>query len=117
MSSSTSHRGSFDRGLLIVLFAGIAGAPLVWLASLQTGYVLAYQACDARSRAWVSIPTFGFLAVLLLLSLWVARGHRRARGDRLPLPLLGWIGVGMSVLMTIVVAASSIATVVLQPCD
>lgn len=117
MPSSTSRRGSFDRGLLALLFAGIAGAPILWLATLQTGYVLAYQACNDRSTSWVVIPTFGAIALVIGLALLSVRAHRRARGDRLPLPLLGWLAVGMAMLMTIVLAASAIAPLVLQPCD
>jgi hypothetical protein len=117
MPSSTSRHASFDRWLLAVLYAGIIGTPLLWLMALQTGYVLAYQACDARSTLWVTAPTFGALALIAVLALIAARGRRRAEGGRLPLPLLGVLAVGMSVMMVIVMAASAIAPVVLHPCD
>jgi hypothetical protein len=100
-----------------MLFAGIVGAPLVWLTAVQTGYVLAYQACDDRSTSWVIVPAFGAIAILALVAFVAIRGHRKARTDKLPLPLMGWLAVGMAGLMMVVMAASSIAPLLLQPCD
>jgi hypothetical protein len=117
MASSTSPHASFDRRLLLVLFAGIVGAPLLWLSALQAGYILAYQACDDRSTSWVIVPTFGAAAILVAVMLVALRGHRNARTGRLPLPLMGWLAVGISILMIVVMAASAIAPLVLHPCD
>lgn len=117
MPSSTSRHASFNPWLLALLFAGIAGAPVLWLTALQTGYVLAYQACDTRSKSWVTVPTFAAIALLAGLSLVAWLAHRRAASDRLPLPALGWVSVGIAVLMVIVMIASAIAPVVLQACD
>lgn len=117
MDSSTSRHASFDRGLLAVLFVGIAGAPLLWLAALQTGYTLAYQACDERSTSWVIVPTFATLAIVAIIALISLRAARRARRDRLPMPLMGWLALGMSSLMLIALIASSIAPVILHACD
>jgi hypothetical protein len=117
MPSSTSHRASFDRGLLAVLFAGIAGAPLIWLTALQTGYVLAYQACDDRSTSWVIVPTVSALAVAVGVALLSARGYRNAAGGRKPLPFLGQIALAISLMIALVIAASAIGPVVLHPCD
>jgi hypothetical protein len=100
-----------------MLYAGIIGTPLLWLTALQTGYVLAYQACDARSTLWVTAPTFGAIGLIAVLTLIAVRGHRRASGGRLPLPLLGVMAVGISVMILIVMAASAIAPVMLRPCD
>ena len=60
MRSSTSHRGLLNTRLFGTLMIGVVGAPLLWLMTLQTGYVLAYQACDARSNSWV-IAIRGYL--------------------------------------------------------
>lgn len=100
-----------------MLYAGIIGTPLLWLAAVQTGYVLAYQACDARSTAWVIVPTLAAIAMVTGLTLIAWRGHRRAQGGRLPLPILGVLAVGMASLMVIVMAASAIAPMMLNPCD
>jgi hypothetical protein len=117
MPSSTSRHASFDRVLLAMLFAGIIGTPLLWLTAEQTGYVLAYQACDARSTSWVVVPTLGLLAVIAVVGVIAMRGHRAARDGRLPLPILGWIAIGMAAMMIVVMAASAIAPIMLQPCD
>jgi len=117
MPSSTSHRASFDRALLYWLFAGIVGAPLLWLATLQTGYILAYQACDDHSRTWVVVPTMTAVVTTAALALRSARSARRAAAERLPLPLLGRLALGTAVLITIVLAASAIAPLVLHACD
>jgi hypothetical protein len=100
-----------------MLFAGIIGTPLLWLTAEQTGYVLAYQACDARSTSWVIVPTLGLLAAIALITFVAIRGHRAARHGHLPLPILGWIALGMAAMMIVVMVASSIAPIMLQPCD
>ena len=117
MRSSTSRHASFNRGLLALLFTGIVGAPILWLTALQTGYTLAYQACDARSTSWVGVPAFAALGVVagVALTCWFAQ--RRAERERLPVPLLGAMAVGIAVLMVIVMAASVLAPVMLRPCD
>ena len=117
MPSSTSRRGSSERKLRLIALTGVIGAPLIWLAALQTGYVLAYQACDAQSRAWVTTPTIGALAVLLGVFgiTWFA--ERRARTIREPQPLLSWLGIGVAAMMVVVMMASSVAPLVLRPCD
>ena len=117
MPSSTSRHASFNHGLLAVLFLGIVGAPVLWLSALQTGYTLAYQACDERSTSWVGVPTFAVLGVIAVIAIvsWLA--HRRAQGDRKPMPLLGEMAIGLASLMVIVMIASALAPVMLQPCD
>lgn len=117
MPSSTSPHASFNPWLLAALYAGIIGAPLTWLAALQTGYALAYQACDARSTAWVVVPTLGATALVVALTAVAWRAHQRAKKGRLPLPTMGLIAVGMAVLMVLVMIASVIAPMMLNPCD
>jgi hypothetical protein len=117
MRSSISPHASFSPWLLAALYAGIIGTPLLWLTALQTGYVLAYQACDARSTAWVVVPTLGATAIVVGLTAVAWRGHQRAKHGRLPLPMMGVIAVGMAVLMVVVMIASAIAPIMLNPCD
>jgi hypothetical protein len=117
MSSSTSRHGSFDPGLLTILFAGIVGAPLLWLTALQSGYVLAYQACDDRSTSWVIVPTFAFVVIVGVVAALSARGHRRAEGARTPMPFLGWVAVGTAGLMLVVMVATAITPLFMHPCD
>jgi peptidoglycan/LPS O-acetylase OafA/YrhL len=98
-------------------FLGMAGAPLLWLAAVQTGYVLAYQACDDRSRSWVIVPTVGMLVLVSGIAVLSARTYRRAAADRHPLPLLGLIALAISLLTTLVLAASAIGPFMLHACD
>jgi hypothetical protein len=103
--------------LLMLLFAGIAGAPLVWLTTMQTGYVLAYQTCDDRATNWVLAPTLAALAIVAALGVGSISVRRRAAAERQPMPLLGWLAVLMAVTMIVVVAASLIGPFLLEPCD
>ena len=98
-------------------FAGLIGAPLIWLAALQTGYTLAYQACDSQSRYWVTVPTAIALVLTAGTVLIAFYGHRRAKQALPPQPLLAVLGIGLAVLMVIVLAASLIAPLMLKPCD
>lgn len=117
MAFFTSRPDSCDRSVRVMAFSGLIGAPLVWLIALQTGYVLAYQACDDQSRSWVAVPTaiaIAAAAATLTVSL-VAR--QRARNAHEPQPLLAKMGVGLAALMVIVLIASLAAPLMLQPCD
>jgi len=107
----------FDRGLLVMVFLGIAGAPLLWLATLQTGYTLSYQACDDRATSWVLWPLMGALLIMIGIVLVAAHSYRRALVDRLPMPLLGRLAIAVSVLSTLTLAASAIGPLILHACD
>jgi hypothetical protein len=101
----------------LMAFTGLIGAPLIWLTTLQAGYVLAYQACDSQSRYWVTVPTAIALAATagtLLISFFASR---RARKLLEPQPLLAYLGLGLAAMMVIVLAASLIAPLLLRPCD
>lgn len=117
MAFFTSRPDSCDRSVRVMAFSGLIGAPLVWLIALQTGYVLAYQACDTQSRAWVTVPTaiaLGCSAATLVISL----SSRRRAGKALePQALLAKLGVGLAAMMVIVLIASLVAPLMLQPCD
>ena len=98
-------------------FAGLVGAPMIWLTALQTGYVLAYQACDSQSRYWVTVPTAIALAATAGTLLITFVGKRRAAGSLAPQPLLAYLGFGLAAMMVIVLVASLIAPLMLRPCD
>ena len=98
-------------------FAGIVGAPLVWLAALQTGYVLAYQACDSRSRWWVLAPTMALTAVTVVTLVIAFAAYRRTHRSSHPQALLADIGLGVAAFMVVVMAASLLPPLVLRPCD
>ena len=117
MASSTSRPDSSERKLRLLAFAGLIGAPLIWLTALQTGYVLAYQACDSESRSWVTIPTAIALAATVATLLIAFYGSRRAKKSLQPQPLLAQVGFGVAGMMVLVMVASLIAPLLLRPCD
>ena len=98
-------------------FTGLVGAPLIWLTALQTGYVLAYQACDSQSRYWVTVPTAIALAATAGTLLISYSAKRRAARALEPQPLLADLGFGLAAMMVIVLIASLIAPLMLRPCD
>lgn len=98
-------------------YAGLIGAPLIWLAALQTGYVLAYQACDSASRYWVTVPTAIALAAAAATLAVAFHGTRRAKASPEPQPFLAYIGFGMAAMIVLVMIASLIGPLVLRPCD
>ena len=117
MRSSTSDRASLNTRLLGWLLVGVLGAPILWLITEQTGYVLAYQACDDRSNSWVLVPTGAAILIVAGIALISARSHRRANEERIPMPFVGWLALGMASLMVVVLLASAIAPLILHPCD
>ena len=98
-------------------FAGLIGAPFIWLSALQTGYTLAYQACDSQSRYWVTVPTALALAAVIVTFGITFYGTRRSRQSLEPQPFLAWLGFGLAGLMVLVLSASLIAPLLLRPCD
>ncbi|HUQ89245.1 MAG TPA: hypothetical protein VM096_16920 [Vicinamibacterales bacterium] len=110
-------RGSHNLRLLAVFLAGLIGAPLIWLIVEETGYVLAYQACDDRSNSWVTVPTVAALVLALGLAAAALGGHRRSEREGMPMPFVGWLALGMTALMVIVLIATAIPPMILHPCD
>lgn len=98
-------------------FAGLIGAPLIWLMAVQAGYVLAYQACDSQSRYWVTVPTALAIAAAAGTLLIAFTAQRRASKSLEPQPLLAALGLGLAGLMVLVLIASMIAPLILGPCD
>jgi hypothetical protein len=117
MDSSTSRPDFFERRLRLMAFSGLIGAPLIWLTAVQTGYVLAYQACDDESRSWVVVPTVVAIAAAAATFVVSLYAKRRAMKTLEPQPLLAKLGLGLAALMVIVLIASLVAPLMLRPCD
>lgn len=64
MASSTSHPASHERRRSLALWVGLLTGPVVWLALLQTNYVLAYVACETRQTWFMHLATG--IAVILV---------------------------------------------------
>lgn len=71
MPSSILPRASSNRRRGALLWAGVIAAPVLWLALLQTNYVLAYPTCAARSNTWLYISSGVALGLMVLLALGV----------------------------------------------
>jgi hypothetical protein len=117
MRSSTSRPGSLNTRRLVVALVTLVGAPLIWLTALQSGYVLAYQACASRYMGWVMAPTLVAIALSLCVLAAGGLGLRGIRHERQPLAFLARLGFGMAGLMVVVLVTSAIAPAILQPCD
>ena len=117
MPSSTSRPGSFERRIRLIALLAIIGTPLLWLSAEQAGYVLAYQACDSESRSWVAIPTMAVTVVVAAMLAAIVLVERRSRGTNEPQPLLAWMGIGVAAMIVIVMLASTVAPLLLRPCD
>ena len=117
MPSSTSRPGLSDRRLRGLAFVGLIGAPLAWLATLQTGYSLAYQACDTETRHWVTVPVVAGFAVVIATFVAASWAWRRSSEADEPRLLLARMGAGTAALMVVVMIATLVAPFVLRPCD
>jgi len=107
------------RGLLIGLFV----PPLVWLGQQQASYALVTWTCSTGHRfVLVLIALIAMVASLfagyLAWTSWPGEGRlagepRGVEGAR----LLSLSGVASGVVFAIVIAASTIPTFILGPCD
>ena len=128
MASSTSRPASSDPGRLARLWVGLLAGPVVFLAVLETNYVLAYVACEQR-QAWM-IHLASAAAIVLVacaaLGAWRAAlpGHEVERpttdlgetsADRNRFMAYG--GVALSVWFIIAILALEIPPIVLKPCQ
>jgi hypothetical protein len=117
MDSSTSRLVFSNRGRLALLFGLIIGAPVLWLTLLETGYVLAYQACADRANTWVHVSEAVALAATAVLTFvaWGKYGPSQTRSK--PIGFLGGTALLLTLLMLIVVVASGIGPIIFHPCD
>jgi hypothetical protein len=132
MRSSTSRPGfrdAHDRQRVLALWTGVLAGPLVWLALLQTNYVLSYVACETR-QTWFLHAATGVAALLVAAA--GAWGWRAGRGPAdLPEPLTAPVGpdtcdartrwmahaaVASSGWFILVILSMAIPVVVLGPC-
>lgn len=128
MASSTSRPAWHERRRIAALWAGVLAGPLVWLALLETNYVLSYVACETR-QTW-----FLHAAVILSIGVVAAAGYiawrygppedtqdRTAPVTRSTSEIrsrwMALVGVGMSVWFMLVMAAMEIPIIGLKVCQ
>ena len=131
MPSSTLRHGSFDWGpRLAALWIGVLAGPVVWASLLETNYVLSYVACEQR-HTWMlhlsAAIAIGLIAAAALVA-WRAAprltphpnvhepsaepadtGEIRAR-------FMAIGGLALCAWFVVVILATEIPAVVLQPC-
>ena len=137
MPSSISPPTSSNRRRGAVLWAGVVGAPVLWLALLQTNYVLAYPACAERTNAWLHSVTAAAMALMVLVAIGAVYVWRTdppeqrtgpARFDEQHDPIgedpsraarhfAAMVALLLSGLFVLLVAGTWIPSFVLHPCD
>jgi hypothetical protein len=116
MDSSTSRLVFSNRGRLVLLFALIVGAPLVWLTLVETGYVLAYQACADPSQTSVQVAEAVALATIAAMTLVAWGRYRPSQTRPQPIGFLGGAALLLTLLMLIVVVASGVGPLIFHSC-
>jgi hypothetical protein len=130
MPSSTSRPVSHERWRLAALWAGLLTGPIVWLGLLEVNYVLAYVACEARSK-WFMHLAIGIALLLVAAAGWAARvasvGNTLAGETRTPplsddtrLQRSRWMslaGVALSLWFILVILAMEVPLLMLRECQ
>jgi hypothetical protein len=103
-------------GHLLALYAGALVPPLAWLLSLQLGYTLSYATCGARTTWFLHLAVLGPL-VLVAASMYGTWFTHRAHGDDDHWPTwLAYLGLMAGGWFAIVIVATDIPAMVLNPC-
>lgn len=129
MRSSTLDRGSLDWGRrLAALWLGVLAGPVVWAALLQTNYTMSYVACEQR-HSWMlhlaTVVALGLIALAAYLA-WRAApplGHHELPSTdpaetgllRARFMVIG--GLGLCAFFALVIIATEIPVLVLNPCS
>ena len=130
MPSSTTHHGSFDLGGRIAAqWIGVLGGPLVWAALLETNYVLSYVACAQRHTWMLHLATGVALALVAAAAAVAWRAAPTLGYDKEREPstdpaetsvirarFMGLGGLILCAFFAIVIAATHIPVLVLEPC-
>ena len=129
MRSSTSDRGSPDRGRrLLALWIGVLGGPLVWAALLQTNYTMSYVACEQRHTWMLHLATVVALALIVLAAFTTWRAAPSLGHHELPsidpeetallrARFMAIGGLALCAFFALVILATAIPAVVLNPCS
>lgn len=130
MGSSTSRPVSHERWRSLALWIGLLAGPVVWLSLLQTNYILAYVACQARHTWFMHLATA--VAVVLVAAAgfgaWRAADGSIMTAEERTHPLSGdthrqrarWMslsGVVLSGWFILVILAMEVPIIVLRECQ
>jgi hypothetical protein len=112
------------------LWSGMLAGPLVWLALLQTNYVLSYVACEQRQTWFLHVATLVAVMVVAAAGFLAWRaGHAPRQLDEPATPPVGaataagrarWMALFAAITsmwFIIVILAMSVPVVVLRTCQ
>ena len=132
MPSSTSARewpDAHDWRRQLALWTGLLAGPLVWLALLETHYVLSYLSCEVRQTWFLHLATIVSLVLVVAAGVggWrAAAGNRQGAAARRDSPdpaaaesrvaWMGYAGAAMSAWFVIVILAMEVPILILPPC-
>jgi hypothetical protein len=128
MASSTSSHGSSEAApRLAALWAGILTGPLAWAALLQTNYTLSYVACEQQHMWMLHLATVVALALVGAAAFAAWRAAPALRADEhisdhregaslLRRRFMALGGLALCAWFTIVILATEIPALLLNPC-
>ncbi len=110
---------------LFALWTGIVGGPLIWLIVLEFNYALSPAACRSGDKTSLIIGTSVALVLSLIAAFiawrsWHAAGPvvTTGAGDALTRGrFMALAGLGLSILIIVLIAASFLPIAVLEVCD
>jgi hypothetical protein len=122
-------RGSPDAGRrLLALWTGVLAGPLVWAALLEANYVMSYVACEQRHSWMLHLATAVALGLIALAACiaWRAApavGHHDRPSTEpgetglLRARFMVVSGLGLCAFFALVIIATDIPVLVLNPCS
>jgi hypothetical protein len=121
----TAPRASRERPAPRAQWVGIFLAPAVFFAHLQTSYLLVPWACASNGGVWIKVV--GALAMLLTAlgavvawRVWERTGRTEPGNDGGALPrtrFVAVVGLGASVMFTLLLFAQWVAGFFISPCQ
>ena len=111
---------------LLALWTGLLAGPLVWLALLETHYVLSYVSCEVRQSWFMHLATLvslGLVAAAGVAGWRAAFGNGAQAGSQSPqlaaesnVGWMGYAGAAMSAWFLLVILAMEVPILILPPC-
>jgi hypothetical protein len=133
MPSSTSrreYREAHERRRVLALWTGLLAGPIVWLALLESNYVLSYVACELRQTWFLHLAAAVSLALVGAAGLWGwSAGHGQLEFQEPLTPPISaatcdtrarWMavaGAAVSAFFIMVILSLEVPLLVLRPCQ
>jgi hypothetical protein len=128
MASSTSRHAWHEPRRAAALWLGLLAGPLVWLALLETVYVMSYVACERRETWFLHAAVAASMLLVSAAGLIAWRNgppeDTQARGAPVTRSTAEirarWMAMGgvvLSLWFILVIVAMEIPLAVLQPCQ